>query len=168
MDDDLNERSVEVLDRYSIQIARVVIAAGFYEDDLAETLKGTLQLTTLQTNALVRPMGTRAKLDLLCRLAKVAHITPDKRRQIIKHSETAKRAFDERNSIVHAHYGHNEEGKVALRSYSGAEKLTGKPKRWSIQEISDLAGKIVLTTDRLKTLREDLTNAGPLPEAEDL
>ena len=65
-----NEMSVEFLDQFSIQIARVVIAAGHFDDELTATLTSLLDLKPIQEAALVRPMQPRAKLDLLERLSK--------------------------------------------------------------------------------------------------
>ena len=52
-----NQRSVEYLDELAKQIARVVMAASYYEDELTVSLAAAMVLNELQCNALVRPLS---------------------------------------------------------------------------------------------------------------
>ena len=132
-----NEMSVEFLDQFSIQIARVVIAAGHFDDELTATLTSLLDLKPIQEAALVRPMQPRAKLDLLERLSK-QFLSDAKHKQFAKYTKAAKATLDERNALIHGSAGHLG-GKVSFRSFTGKYKLTGTPQRWSIERVSDLA-----------------------------
>ena len=160
----MDERSPSVLDKFSKQIAFVVYNSSYYEDALAETIKVVLGLNALQTNALVRPMGARAKLDLLCRLSGASDISGDEKKIISKHSEAAKKAFEDRNAIIHGQFGHNQSHEVVVRSYGGKEKLTGTPKRWSLQMISTIATTFSDHGRELERVCSPLAKAGPLSE----
>jgi hypothetical protein len=57
----MDEKSTEFMNAMAIQIARVVMAAGYLEDSLCAIITGGLRLSYLQGNALVRPMASRLR-----------------------------------------------------------------------------------------------------------
>ncbi len=82
-----NQRSHEYLDQLSLQLARVVLTAAYYEDNLTIAIGAALDLNALQSNALVRPLNIRAKLDLCDRL--VAGASEETSKKVNKHTRRA-------------------------------------------------------------------------------
>ncbi|KUO51357.1 MAG: hypothetical protein APF82_10965 [Sphingomonadales bacterium BRH_c42] len=135
-----DESSPEYLDGYSIQIARLVIASSYLEHRLNELLQSALALNDLQTNALVNPMSSRNKIELLERLNR-EHI----KGKLYAHwdlkgfCQKAKKQFAMRNEIVHGEFGHDKDRKISIKAYTGKNKLTGAPQRWPGERLSELA-----------------------------
>lgn len=141
------------MDAFAHASGRVLLAAGVYDEDLAVFCSDLLTLTKLQENALVRPMSTRNKLDMLQRLA--AHflnVGPSK--AVTKYCENTKKVFDERNSLVHASPGHDKQGRVSLKSFTGKNKLTGKPENWDIDRLNALVANISKANEGLAAIRD--------------
>ena len=157
MADEPNEMSVEFLDQYSIQIDRVVVAAGLFDDALSETITDLLELRPLQEAVLVRPMQPRAKLDLLIRLGK-QFLETEESKQLSGYAEAAKKTLEERNALIHGSPGHKDR-KIMFRSFTGQYRLTGSPQRWTIQRVSDLASAVIEHSDGLAEAVAGLTNS---------
>lgn len=151
-----DEMSVEFLDQFSIQIARVVIAAGHYDDALTATITKLLNLNSIQEAAFLRPMQPRAKLDLLERLGK-QFLPTAQYKQLCKYTKAAKETLDERNALIHGIAGHKDR-KVSIRSYTGKFKLTGEPQRWTINRVSDLGTALMDHEDALTGAVESLAS----------
>lgn len=154
---DPNELSEDFLDQYSIQIARVVVAAGHYDDALSETIADLLELKPLQEAVLVRPVQPRAKLDTLNRLGK-QFLAKDDSKKLSTYVDAAKKTLDERNALIHGSPGHKD-GKIMFRSFTGQYRLTGSPQRWTIQRVSDLATAIIDHSDELAGIVAPLASA---------
>lgn len=143
------------------QIARVVLAASYYEDELTATLAAAMVLNELQCNALLRPLSITLKLDLCERLlseGNEAGINGFK-----KHRRRVRRQFDQRNELVHGTFGHDDKNRVTVRSYLGKAKLRGRRERWDAERISQLAHCIGHLQDQLPTLADYLAKAIPKP-----
>ncbi len=155
----MDERSPEFLDAYTKEIARVIIASAYLDDELCGLITATLDLNDIQANALVRPMQARAKLDLMERL--VNTFVKDKKDAAVvtKFIRECKSAFLDRNEVAHGLFGHNSDGEVTVRSYSGKAKLTGQPKRWTIQQVGELADKLLALEEACATMKKALASA---------
>lgn len=143
----MDEKSAEFLDAMAIQVARVVMAAGYLEDSLCAIISGALRLSVFQGNAVVRPMASRAKLDLIERLAKTYSETMEDRADVLDFTKRAKKALEERNDVIHGQFGHNPKGETIVRTYSGKKKLTGGPQRLTLEQISELGTTLMSLSD---------------------
>jgi hypothetical protein len=127
------------LDEYIKTIGLLVVRASSFDYQLAGLLSECFSLTAVQENVLLRPLGTRAKVDMLQRLSKF--IESSQHKEICKWCQSVKDHFDERNTVVHGVPG-MWEGKITLRLYSAAKAFTGRGEEWPLARVSELGTKI--------------------------
>jgi hypothetical protein len=146
-----DQTSAEYLEKYMHQIGAVVIAASMFDYALASLLSECFCLSAFQENALLRPLGTRPKLDILQRIAKLALDAkdPDLKRVTVW-SEGAKTTLNDRNTVIHGTPGHHDK-KVTFRLYSGSKAFGVDPEPWPLEKVQDLCTKI-------SGLRKDVDN----------
>ncbi len=154
----MSPRLSAYLDQVGIQVSKMVLMAAYYEDSLTIAIGSSLGLNEVQCNALVRPLGARAKLDLCDRL--VAH-NPDAKKAVAKHTRRARRLFDDRNAIIHGTFvkGTVERQELGLKSYAGKHKLVGKVEIWTLRRVSDLTEHLFELRDGLGELQALLASA---------
>jgi hypothetical protein len=95
-------------------------------------------------------MSISNKCSLL-RLLNKQKVKKTNRHEVKKWLDRIKDAAENRNDLAHGFYGHKN-GKAAILSFSGANRFTGKPNRWTprelaffsleIQDLRDLISKI--------------------------
>lgn len=137
----MDQTSAEYLRLHGQQIGRLIIGLGIFDDDITSIVSQSLRLNELQENALLRPMNTRAKVELLGRLGRL-FLKGDELKLLSKWCDRAKKALDDRNSLIHGAPGHMD-GKVYFRSWTGKNKLIGKPEPWPTEKIDGLNEKFL-------------------------
>lgn len=146
----MDQQSPEYFEEHSIQVARVVFAAATLDDLVSTFIAEFLDLADFQENALLRPMGTRAKIDLMQRLSN--HYIGKKQTKAINGLFVAARdALDQRNAIIHG-IPSEIDGKFAFRSWTGKAKLTGEPELWPIERVCGLAHRLIWIGDQFQEL----------------
>lgn len=152
-----NQRSVEYLDRIAIQVARVTLAAAYYDNDLTKAIGKAMNLSAIQCNALVRPMSISNKLDLCERILTEG---PDEGiTWFKKHRRRVKKAFDRRNELIHGTFGHDENDRVSVKSFLGKSKIKGQAQYWGDYRISELANCLVALRDQIGEVQAHATIA---------
>jgi hypothetical protein len=143
--------SNEYMNEFVHQMGRMIIAASLFDDDLTNLLSECFCLLPLQENALLRPLSTRAKAELLARVGKL-FLTEDRMKPINAWCTTVKATLDERNELIHGSPGHKD-GKIHFRSYGGKHRMLGKSDAWDTQRVSDLADRFSGFSDEVGKLR---------------
>ena len=146
----IDQQSHEYFEEHAVQTARVLYATSYFDDTLSDFLAEYLELNELQDNALLRPMSTRSKIDLLGRLAKT-FLEPKAEKTFRPFLNEAKSALDERNSMVHG-VPATDEGKFCLVSWTGKDRLNPQPRPWPVEKVCQLAFRFVELEASLKTL----------------
>jgi hypothetical protein len=100
----------------------------------------------------------RAKLDLIDRLTKTFSETPNERSKILGFTKKVKDALERRNEVIHGQYGHNKNDETIVRTYSGSSKLTGGPKRLTIEEICNLGTELLDLSEESHVIQNALSN----------
>lgn len=96
---EIDQQSAEYFEEHAVQTGRA-IAAAYFDNALTEYLSTFLDLSELQENVLLRPMSTRAKIDLMARLTK-RYLPSEREREMRAVFSEARLALDERNALVH-------------------------------------------------------------------
>lgn len=140
-----DQQSDAYFEEHSAQTGRVISCAAYFDDAISEFLASYLELSQLQENALLRPMSTRNKVDLLGRLSNqfVDKASLGEMKRLLSE---ARSALDERNALVHGVPG-VVDGKFALISWVGKGKLDPKPDEWPVQRVCRLAQRFIGLTD---------------------
>ena len=125
----MDQTSAEYLSIHGQEIGRLIIGLGIFDDDITGIISQSLRLNELQENALLRPMNTRAKVELLGRLGKL-FLKGDELKHLSNWCTRTKKALDDRNSLIHGAPGHMN-GKVYFRSWTGKNKLIGTPEPYA-------------------------------------
>lgn len=115
----------------------LTLTASTLDTALGDLLTECLYLSPTQEKSLMRPLGTRAKIDTLQRLAKFAFDRPAERKPITSWCERAKARMNERNTVIHGAPGIHD-GKVTLRLYSSSNAFDGKMEEWPKERVTDL------------------------------
>jgi hypothetical protein len=146
----MDQQSPEYFEEHAVHVARVIFAAAMLDDLVSTFIAEFLDLEEFQENALLRPMGTRAKIDLLQRLSN--HYVGRKETKSINSLFAAARdALEERNAVVHG-IPSQIDGAFAFRSWTGKAKLTGEPDLWPVERVCALAGRFIWISDAFQTL----------------
>ena len=146
----MDQLSEEYFEEHAVQVARVVFAASLLDDSVTTFIAEFLDLEEYQENALLRPMQSRAKIDLLQRLTN-HYVGGDTAKAMAKLCKEATSALQDRNAIVHG-VSTEIDGKLGFRSWVGKAKLTGKPEEWPVERVCQLAFKIIDLTDAIDAL----------------
>jgi hypothetical protein len=146
----MDQLSEEYFKEHAVHVARVVFAASLLDDSITTFIAEFLDLEEFQENALLRPMQSRAKVDLLQRLTN-HYIGGDTAKAMTKLCEAAKAALNDRNAIVHGVVVHVN-GKLSMRSWVGKAKLTGAPDAWPVERVHALAGRLLEIMDAIDVL----------------
>jgi hypothetical protein len=137
----MDQFSEEYFEEHAVHVARVVFAASLLDDSVTTFIAEFLGLEEYQENALLRPMQSRAKIDLLQRLTN-HYVGGETAKAMTRLCEAAKTALNERNAIVHGVVV-EVDGKLSMRSWVGKAKLTGEPDAWPVERVHALAGRII-------------------------
>jgi hypothetical protein len=146
----MDQLSEEYFEEHAVQVARVVFAASLLDDSVTTFIAEFLDLEEYQENALLRPMQSRAKIDLLQRLTN-HYVGGETAKTMAKLCKTATSALQDRNAIVHG-VSTEIDGKLAFRSWVGKAKLTGKPEEWPVERVCALAHELMHITDAIDLL----------------
>ena len=148
---DIDQTSPEYFEEHAVHVARVVYSAVTFDDAISTFIAEFLGLEDYQENALLRPMGHRAKVDLLQRLTN--HYLP---RTVAKSMagffNAAKEAIDGRNALIHGVPVELEGGAFGLVSWVGKNKLLGEPEPWPVERVCQLAQRFILLGDQVELL----------------
>ena len=148
----MDQLSNQYFEEHAVHVARVVFAASLLDDSVTTFIAQFLGLEEYQENALLRPMQSRGKIDLLQRLTN-HYVGGDVAKTMSKLCEAAKTAMNDRNAIVHGVVV-EKEGKLAMRSWVGKARLTGEPEYWPVERVFDLASRLIAITGQLDELIE--------------
>ncbi len=146
----MDQLSNEYFEEHAVHVARVVFAASLLDDSVTTFIAQFLGLEEYQENALLRPMQSRGKIDLLQRVTN-HYIGGETAKDMSKLCEAAKSAMNDRNAIVHGVIV-EKEGKLAMRSWVGKARLTGEPEYWPVERVCELAGRLMALTDQIDEL----------------
>jgi hypothetical protein len=146
----MDQQTPEYFEEHTIQIGRVVCAAAYFDDAISTFLAEYLDLSELQENALLRPMSTRAKVDLIASLSKRG-LSAKYERQMRPLFKEAKNALDERNALIHG-VPAELDGKMAFVSWVGKGKLDPKPEPWPVERVCMLATRFLGLMDAFEEL----------------
>ena len=128
----------------------VVVNSSTLDTALSDLLAQCLYLSTTQENALLRPLGTRAKIDTLQRLAKFALSPLPSVKTVTSWCERAKAKMNERNTVIHGAPGIHK-GKITLRLYTGGKAFDGEMEEWPKERVSNLHEAIFELRKELQT-----------------
>lgn len=152
----MNQLSDEYFEEHSVHVARVVFAASMLDDSVTTFVSAFLDLEDFQENALLRPMQTRGKIELLQRLTN--HYVGGETAKVMSGlCEAAETALNERNAIVHGVVV-EADGKLALRSWVGKSRLTGEPDEWPVERVCALARRLLDLMDEIDQLIAEFRN----------
>lgn len=143
----MDQLSQEYFEEHAIHVARVTFAAAYLDDSVATFISEFLDLEEYQENALLRPMMTRAKIELLQRLTN-HYVGGETAKTMSKLCESAKAALNDRNALIHGVVT-EVDGKIAMRSWVGKSKLTGEPELWPVERVCVLAQTLLSLMDAL-------------------
>jgi hypothetical protein len=146
----MDQLSPEYFEEHAVHVARVVFAAAYLDDSVTTFIAEFLGLEDFQENALLRPMMTRAKIELLQRLTN-HYVGGETAKAMTKLCEAAKNALNDRNALIHGVVT-EVDGKMAIRSWVGKTKLTGEPELWPVQRVCMLAQTLMSLMDALDEL----------------
>jgi hypothetical protein len=133
----MNQLSDEYFEEHAVHVARVTYAAAYLDDSVSTFIADFLDLEEFQENALLRPMMTRAKIELLQRLRN-HYVGGEAAKAMSRLCEEAKTALNERNALIHGVVT-EVDGQIAMRSWIGKARLTGEPELWPIERCCALA-----------------------------
>lgn len=160
-----DQTSYQYLDDLALKVGAVIVAFTQLEHTLTVTIAAILDLNDLQERALVRPMSITNKTSLLKLLAKEYTKEPF-RGKILKTLKAIEDAADNRNNLAHGFYAHRG-NKLAILSFSGASKLTGKPVAWTVENLKTLLSEIVFLRNEIQELRAHFPAEKPTPKTPD-
>lgn len=150
----IDQQSDEYFLAHSAQTGRMISAAAYFDDSLTLFLSGYLGLSELQEDALLRPMSTRAKVDLVGRLAK-RFIESKVEKELRAILNEALACLDERNALVHGVPG-QVDGRYAIISWSGKKRLDPQPEAWPVERVCQLASRFMSLHDFFDGLEKEL------------
>jgi hypothetical protein len=151
---DIDQTSEGYFEEHAIQVARVVYSAANFDHAISTFIAEFLGLEDYQENALLRPMGHRAKVDLLQRLTN--HYLPSiAAKEIAPFFKAARDAIDARNALIHGVPVELEGGAFGLISWVGKNKLLGEPEPWPVQRVCQLAQSFILLGDQVQELVDE-------------
>jgi len=134
----VDQNSNEYVLDFTQQIGLLVVIASGFDSSLSDLLSECFYLSATQQNVLLRPLSTRAKLDILQRLARHVHGNKDpKTKKIVAWSEAVKSKFNDRNTLVHGVPGFWD-GEIRMRVYSAGNAFSGDPEAWPKEKVTDL------------------------------
>ena len=148
----MDQLSPEYFEEHAVHVARVVFAAALLDDSVTTFIAEFLDLEDYQENALLRPMQSRAKIDLLQRLTN-HYVGGDTAKAMAKLCQAAKDALNDRNALIHG-VSTEVDGKLAFRSWVGKSKLTGEPELWPVERVCALAQTLLSLMDAIDELIE--------------
>jgi hypothetical protein len=125
----------EDMDALALSLGRVMIRCSQLEHDLTMHLANVLSLNEVQERALVRQMGTSAKLTLLRRIAKDFLKAADSKR-VGEVADLIAKVAERRNDLVHGLYVHDPDDlSPTVLTFSGAARIRSKPKKVSPRDL---------------------------------
>jgi len=145
-----DQSSREYILELAREIGMVVFSSGNLDTSLGHLLTECLYLSPTQERALMRPLGTRAKIDTLLRLSKFAFDKAAQRKLVSSWCNRAKAKMDERNTVIHGTPGIYD-GKIKLHLYSSSNAFEGKNEEWPKERVSGLFHAIVDLKRELET-----------------
>ena len=134
-----DQTSDNYLAKLSHEIGVLVVGCSLFDDDITTIISQSLRLNQLQENALLRPLATRAKAELLVKIGKM-FLKPLQTKKLSTWSENVRKALDERNNIVHGAPCHVDD-KVHFRTWSGKNRMLGQSEEWPTERITALNGR---------------------------
>lgn len=152
----LDQQSDEYFQAHAAQTGRVISAAAYFDDAITEFLSAYLGLTELQEDALLRPMTTTAKIDLLGRLAKL-YLDPNTEKDLRPMLQEGRACLEERNSLVHGVPG-QVDGKFAIISWRGKNRLDPQPEEWPVEKVCQLASRFMYLCDLVSSMAAQLNS----------
>ena len=150
----IDQQSDEYFNEHAVQCGRMLGAAAYFDDALTIFIAKYLELNVLQENALLRPMSTRAKVDLMAKISR-KFLDVDSEKQMRGWFSEARGCLDERNAVVHG-VPAQIDGRFAYVSWTGKNRLDPAPDPWPIERVCELANRFVSLTDFLQQLVEGL------------
>lgn len=161
----INQFSNEYLEEHTLQIGRVVLAAAMLDDLISTFIADFLGLEDYQENALLRPLQSRAKVDLLQRLTN-HYLDKDTAKSMSPVFQSARDALEERNALIHG-VPTEMDGQIAFVSWVGKNKLVGAPDLWPVQRVCCLAQTFITLGDGfeyfVEQFRASRENGGEFP-----
>lgn len=137
------------------QIGALFMNYSAFEHTLNLAVAATFRLSRTQSNALVRGMYPRQKIDLLLAFAN-KHWMPPAKDQLKKLAADALALTDYRNEIAHGFIGHDESGQFHTITFRGAHRFDGIAKPLTVAEVSERVGAAMQLGMNFQTLADAL------------
>jgi hypothetical protein len=126
----------EEADALAYEIGALFMNFSGFEHTLNQAVAATLGLNQTQSNALVRGMFPRAKIELLSTYAK-KHWTKEAQEKLKLLTVDALALTDYRNDIAHGFIGHGTDGKFATITFRGAHRFQGNAQSLPSAEVGE-------------------------------